>query len=88
MRVAWTGYQVQQSMLSKTFYFGCGLVSIFDGDQKLEGAGNLVMAVIGRLSQNQTVEMVTGRRLRPVTQKRDAARKWGRPWVQYPVISR
>ena len=82
-RVPSAAVYVEQNVL-----LGGGFKRIFDGDQKLEGAGNLVMAVIGRLSQNQTVEMVTGRRLRPVTQKRDAARKWGRPWVQYPVISR
>ena len=60
---------MQQSMLSKTFYFGCGLVSIFDGDQKLDRAGYWVLAVIGKLPQNQTVEMVMGRRLRPATHK-------------------
>lgn len=70
---------MQQHLLSETFYFRCGLESIFDGDQKLERAGNLVLAVMDRLPQNQTVEMVMGRRLRPAIQKKRRSEETGRP---------
>lgn len=79
---------MQQHMFSEMFSFGCGLVSIFDGDQKFESVGNLAQAAMEMLPQNQTVEMVMGRRLGPAIQKKRRSEKTGRAWAQYPVISR